>query len=176
MLPDERITRIYLEVYRNMLQLKMCPTCPHSGFEISLIRSSEMSKNDSQTSGIPARLVQRMTAYFWFSHKLHWLCIFQTSEWYIRTSDFYNPLAHWTSAFNLKFRSLPLLYQINPDQSVWFIDLDKYFTEIYSQMSNLQYSNIGSDNGLVPTRQQAIIWTNDDYFTDAYMRHSASMS
>ena len=25
-------------------------------------------------------------------------------------------------------------------------------------------------------RRQAIIWSNDDYFTDAYMRHSASMS
>ena len=24
-------------------------------------------------------------------------------------------------------------------------------------------------------RRQAIIWTNDDYFTDAYMRRSASM-
>ena len=24
--------------------------------------------------------------------------------------------------------------------------------------------------------RQAIIWTNDGYFTDAYMRHSASMS
>ena len=29
---------------------------------------------------------------------------------------------------------------------------------------------IGSDNGLVPTRRQAIIWTNDDKFTDACMR------
>ena len=29
---------------------------------------------------------------------------------------------------------------------------------------------------LVPTRWQAIIWTNDGYFTDAYMCHSASMS
>ena len=26
---------------------------------------------------------------------------------------------------------------------------------------NLQYSSIGSDNGLAPVRQQAIIWTND---------------
>ena len=26
----------------------------------------------------------------------------------------------------------------------------------------LKYSSIGSDNGLVPTRRQAIIWTNDD--------------
>ena len=36
--------------------------------------------------------------------------------------------------------------------------------------------NIGSDNGLVLTWQQAIIWTNDGYFTYAYMHHSASMS
>ena len=76
------------------------------GFEILLIRSSETSKNDSRTSGIPAGLVRRTTAYFWFSHKLHWLYIFQTSEWYIQTSDFYDPLAGWTIAFNLKFRSL----------------------------------------------------------------------
>ena len=33
-----------------------------------------------------------------------------------------------------------------------------------------------SDNGLVPTRRQAIIWTIDAKFTDAYMRQSASMS
>ena len=29
---------------------------------------------------------------------------------------------------------------------------------------------------LAPSRRQAIIWTNDGKFTDAYMRHSASMS
>ena len=61
----------------------------YTGFEISLVRSSETSKNDSRTSGIPAgQLVRRTTAYFWFSRKLHWLYIFQTSEWYIQTSDF----------------------------------------------------------------------------------------
>ena len=27
--------------------------------------------------------------------------------------------------------------------------------------SNEQYSSIGSDNGLVPVKQQAIIWNND---------------
>ena len=27
--------------------------------------------------------------------------------------------------------------------------------------SNKQYSSIGSDNGLAPTRRQAIIWNND---------------
>ena len=40
----------------------------------------------------------------------------------------------------------------------------------------INYSNTGSDNGLVPSRRQDIIWTNGGYFTDAYMRHSASMS
>ena len=40
----------------------------------------------------------------------------------------------------------------------------------------LTIPSIGSDNGLVPTRRQAIIWTYDGYITDAYMRHSASMS
>ena len=34
----------------------------------------------------------------------------------------------------------------------------------------------GSDKGLVPTRRQAIIWTNDGEIIDAYMRLSASMS
>ena len=43
---------------------------------------------------------------------------------------------------------------------------DYNFTEICSQGSNLQYSSMGSDNGLVPARRQAIIWTNDGYFTD----------
>ena len=37
-------------------------------------------------------------------------------------------------------------------------------------------SIIGSDNGLAPTRRQAIVWTNDDRLTDANMRHFASMS
>ena len=50
------------------------------------------------------------------------------------------------------------------------------FAEICSQESNQQYPSIGSDNGLAPSRRQAIIWTNDGYFTDAYLRHSASMS
>ena len=35
------------------------------------------------------------------------------------------------------------------------------FTEICSSGSNQKYSGIGSDNGFVPTRWQAIIWTND---------------
>ena len=56
------------------------------------------------------------------------------------------------------------------------LNFDWNFTEVCSQGSNYLYSNIGSDNGLAPTRRQAIIWNNDTYITDAYMRHSASIS
>ena len=35
------------------------------------------------------------------------------------------------------------------------------FTEFFSKGSNEQYSSIGSDNGLSPTRRQAIMWSND---------------
>ena len=41
---------------------------------------------------------------------------------------------------------------------------DSNFTEICCQESNKQYYSIGLDNGLVPTRRQAIIWTKDDPF------------
>ena len=44
--------------------------------------------------------------------------------------------------------------------------------EVCSQGSNEQYSSTGLDNGLAPARRQAIIWTNDGLFTDAYMRHN----
>ena len=37
-----------------------------------------------------------------------------------------------------------------------------YFTEVCSYRSNRQQSSIGSDNGLVLNRRQAIIWTNAD--------------
>ena len=38
--------------------------------------------------------------------------------------------------------------------------------------ANQQYPIIGSDNGFALTRRQAIISTNDDYTTDAYMHNS----
>ena len=44
------------------------------------------------------------------------------------------------------------------------------------ELTLFQHSSIDSDNGLVPTSRQAIIWTNDGQFTGAYMSHSASMS
>ena len=56
------------------------------------------------------------------------------------------------------------------------MNFDWNFTEICSQGSNWQYYSIGSDNGLSLTRRQAIIWTSVGWFTEAYMRHSASVS
>ena len=37
-------------------------------------------------------------------------------------------------------------------------------------------NNISFDNGSAQTKWQAIICNNDDYFTDAYMRRSASIT
>ena len=42
-----------------------------------------------------------------------------------------------------------------------YMNFDQNFIEICSYGSNSQYSIIGSDNDLVRTRWQAIIWTID---------------
>ena len=108
-------------------------------FEISLVWLSETSKNDSRTSGIPAGLVQRMTAYFWFSNKLHWLYIFQTSKRYIQTSDFHNPLAWRTCVFNLKFRSL-ILYPVTKRcfSSLFHIDRTNHSWDMANKVFDLE--------------------------------------
>ena len=48
------------------------------------------------------------------------------------------------------------------------------FTEVCSWGPKQQHSNIGSDNGLVPTKWQTSIWTNSGYFTDTYTMIYAS--
>ena len=45
-------------------------------------------------------------------------------------------------------------------EKIWISN--KNFMEIFSLGSNWQYVSIGSDNGLAPSRRQAIIWTNVD--------------
>ena len=40
------------------------------------------------------------------------------------------------------------------------LDFKEDFTDICSLWSNQQNGSIDSDNGLAPTRQQAIVWTN----------------
>ena len=47
------------------------------------------------------------------------------------------------------------------------------FTKVCSQGPKWQWSNIDSDNGLVPKKWQAIIWTNDDPVSkQIYSSHS----
>ena len=53
----------------------------------------------------------------------------------------------------------------------WFMFHWSLFLE-----SNQQYSSIGLDNDLALIRHEAIIWSNDGKFDNAYMHHSASMS
>ena len=50
-----------------------------------------------------------------------------------------------------------------------YMNFDQNFSEVCFHRSKLWYSSIDSDDGLAPTRRQAIIWTNDDQITDAYM-------
>ena len=57
-----------------------------------------------------------------------------------------------------------------------YVDFGKNSTETHPQGPNQQHSSIGADIGLVPNGRQATIWTNDDYFNDAYKRHSTLMS
>ena len=52
------------------------------------------------------------------------------------------------------------------------MNYDQNSIEVCSLQSNWQYSNIGLDNGLAPTRRQAIIWTNDGR---SYQRIYASL-
>ena len=47
--------------------------------------------------------------------------------------------------------------------------------EILSRALGWQKDSIGSGNGLAPNRRQAIIWTNGDQFTDAFVRIQASI-
>ena len=54
---------------------------------------------------------------------------------------------------------------------------DDTFKRIFcSYESNWQYASIVLDNGIAPIKRQAIIWSNDGKFTDAYVRRPGSMS
>ena len=57
-----------------------------------------------------------------------------------------------------------------------FLDENVWIPIKLHRRVQLKHSSTGSDNGLTPLRRQAIIWNNDGYFTDAYMRHSSSLA
>ena len=49
------------------------------------------------------------------------------------------------------------------------LNFKQHFTEICFLGPDWQYGSIGSDNGLVSNRRQAIIWTNVGMFYYKYM-------
>ena len=49
-------------------------------------------------------------------------------------------------------------------------------TDICPEEFNLEETSIASDNGLVPNRHQAIIWTKDGLDYWLHMHHLSSMS
>ena len=59
-------------------------------------------------------------------------------------------------------------FQMHYLQRKW-VNFYQNFTEVLFLGVQLKYATIGLDNGLTPTRRQAIIWTNDGKCTDAYM-------
>ena len=73
--------------------------------------------------------------------------------------------AIWQTTFSSAFAWLKM-----------FEFLLKFHWSLFLRVELTIYYSIGLDNGLVPARRQALIWTNAGKFTDAYMRHSASMS
>ena len=57
-----------------------------------------------------------------------------------------------------------------------YFDFGQISTETHPQGPSQQHSSVGADISLVLTRRQTTNWTNDDYFNDAYKRHSTLMS
>ena len=56
------------------------------------------------------------------------------------------------------------------------MNFDWYFIEFVPKGQINNIPALVQKIGLVPTKRQAIMWTNDCKFTDTYLRHSASMS
>ena len=71
------------------------------------------------------------------------------------------------------------IYQTTFSNAFYWMPMHKFPLRFHWSLFprvKLTISTISSDNGLAPTRRQAIFWTNDGKFTDAHMCHSTSMS
>ena len=75
-----------------------------------------------------------------------WHCCIQYCINTLRLREKYKPFCRRHFKTNFGLRKFPHLIQINRN---------------FYPMVHLKYQCIGSDSGLVPNRQQAIIWTND---------------
>ena len=94
---------------------------------------------------------------YFHSRKCIWKCHLRNGGYFVSASmcKHIEPETKW-----LPFGTCGCHFQI--DFLQWkFLYFHFYLTEIRWQGSNEQQSSIGSDNGLVPSRQRAILWTND---------------
>ena len=93
---------------------------PLAWFEISLVGSSETSKDDSQTSGIPVGLVRRTTVYFWFSHNIYICCIglYISDKWMVHSDKWF---LQSTCLMN-KCIQFEILKPAGPELNIWIIE------------------------------------------------------
>ena len=63
--------------------------------------------------------------------------------------------------FNL---TLLLYFSSYIEAKTKWLRISRHFREVCSQVSNWQYTIIGSDNGLASDGRQAVIWPNDGLF------------
>ena len=69
----------------------------------------------------------------------------------------HNELTYWGRD---KMAAISQMTFSNAFSWIKMYEFQEKFTKVCSYRSNWQYSSIGSDNGLVPNRWQAIFWTN----------------
>ena len=81
--------------------------------------------------------------------------------------------ARWHLIFNCIFLNENLLITIKISPK--FVPKGPIYN-IPAALVQVMITTIDSDNSLSPGWRQAIIWINGGYFTDAYMRHSTSVS
>ena len=70
-------------------------------------------------------------------------------------------LAHWG------WDKMAAIFQTTFWNAFSWMKMYEDFNEVCSSGFSQQFSIIGSDNSLVPTRRQAIVWTNGDYIAAA---------
>ena len=89
------------------------------------------------------------------------------------STEFHNELTHWG------WDKMAAIFQTTFSNAFSWMKIYKFRLRFHlSLFPRVQLTIFRHcfSGGLAPSRRQAIIWSNDGYFTDAYMCHSAWMS
>ena len=104
-------------------------------------------------------------------HNCRYLCNEEPIHWSILKSNWVNALRPIQNGCHIADCMLKSIF-LNPI-AVFLLKFPRnLFQSVQSTITHL----IDSANGLIPIKCQAIFGLNDGLVTDAYMRHSASMS